>query len=46
MTVFTPEWRFTVAGTEYTDIAISDITHAAGRSDIYNKANQIVRAHD
>jgi hypothetical protein len=39
MTVFTPEWRFTVAGTEYTDIAISDITHAAGRSDIYNQAN-------
>jgi hypothetical protein len=39
MTVFTPEWKFTVAGTEYTDIAISDITHAAGRSDIYNQAN-------
>ena len=39
MTVFTPEWKFTVGGTEYTDIAISDITHAAGRSDIYNQAN-------
>ena len=39
MTVFTPEWRFTVAGTEYTDIAISDITHASGRSDIYNQPN-------
>jgi len=39
MTVFTPDWKLTVAGTEYTDIAISDITHAAGRSDIYNQPN-------
>ena len=39
MTVFTPDWKLTVAGTEYTDIAISDITHASGRSDIYNQPN-------
>ena len=39
MTVFTPDWKLTVAGTEYTDIAISDITHAAGRSDIYLQPN-------
>jgi hypothetical protein len=35
MTVFTPEWKLTVAGTEYTDIAISDVQHQAGRTDIY-----------
>jgi hypothetical protein len=39
MTVFTPDWKLTVGGTEYTDIAISDITHAAGRSDIYSQPN-------
>jgi hypothetical protein len=37
MTVFTPEWKLTVAGTEYTDIAISDIQHQAGRTDIYSQ---------
>ena len=35
MTVFTPDWKLTVAGTDYTDIAISDIQHQAGRTDIY-----------
>jgi hypothetical protein len=39
MTAFTPDWKLTVSGTEYTDIAISDITHAAGRSDIYSQPN-------
>jgi hypothetical protein len=39
MTLFTPEWKLTVAGTEYTDIAISDITHASGRTDIYTQPN-------
>lgn len=39
MTIFTPDWKLTVGGTEYTDIAISDITHAAGRSDIYSQPN-------
>jgi hypothetical protein len=37
MTVFTPEWKLTVAGTEYTDIAISDVQHQAGRTDIYTQ---------
>jgi hypothetical protein len=37
MTVFTPEWKLTIAGTEYTDIAISDIQHQAGRTDIYTQ---------
>jgi len=39
MTAFTPDWKLTVSGIEYTDIAISDITHAAGRSDIYSQPN-------
>ena len=37
MTVFTPDWKLTVAGTDYTDIAISDIQHQAGRTDIYTQ---------
>ena len=37
MTVFTPDWKLTVAGTDYTNIAISDITHQAGRTDIYSQ---------
>jgi hypothetical protein len=37
MTVFTPEWKLTVAGTDYTNIAISDIQHEAGRTDIYTQ---------
>ena len=39
MTIFTPDWKLTVSGTEYTDITISDITHASGRSDIYSQPN-------
>ena len=39
MTVWTPDWKLTVAGTDYTDIAIADITHQAGRSDIYAQPN-------
>jgi len=39
MSQFTPDWKLTVSGTEYTDIAISDITHASGRSDIYSQPN-------
>jgi len=35
MTAWSPEWKLTVAGTNYTNIAISDITHQAGRTDIY-----------
>ena len=37
MTVFTPDWKLTIAGTEYTDIAISDVQHQAGRTDIYTQ---------
>jgi len=35
MTVWSPEWKLTVAGTDYTNIAISDVQHQAGRTDIY-----------
>jgi len=37
MTVFTPEWKLTVAGTDYTNITISDVQHQAGRTDIYTQ---------
>jgi hypothetical protein len=37
MTVFTPQWKLTVAGVDYTNIAISDIQHQAGRTDIYSQ---------
>jgi hypothetical protein len=37
MTVWTPDWKLTVAGVDYTDIAISDIAHQAGRSFIYGQ---------
>jgi hypothetical protein len=37
MTVWTPDWKLTVAGVDYTDIAISDIAHQAGRTDIYQQ---------
>ena len=39
MTVWTPDWKLIVAGVEYTDIAISDIAHQAGRDDIYAQPN-------
>jgi len=39
MTVWTPEWKLTVAGTQYTNLTISDIIHQAGRDDIYTQAN-------
>jgi hypothetical protein len=35
MSVFTPDWKLTVGGVDYTDIAISDIQHQSGRDDIY-----------
>jgi hypothetical protein len=35
MSVFTPEYKLTINGVEYTDVAISDIAHQAGREDIY-----------
>jgi hypothetical protein len=39
MTVWTPDWKLTVAGIDYTDIAISDIAHQSGRTDIYIQPN-------
>jgi hypothetical protein len=39
MTVWTPDWKLTVSGVDYTDIAIADITHQAGRDDIYTQPN-------
>jgi hypothetical protein len=39
MSVWTPDWKLTVAGVDYTDIAISDIAHQAGRDDIYTQPN-------
>ena len=39
MTVWTPDWKLIVAGVDYTDIAISDIAHQAGRDDIYTQPN-------
>jgi len=35
MTVFAPVYKLTINGVEYTDVAIQDITHQAGRDDIY-----------
>jgi hypothetical protein len=39
MTVWSPDWKLTVANVDYTDIAISDIAHEAGRTDIYQQPN-------
>jgi hypothetical protein len=39
MTAWLPDWKLTVAGVDYTDIAISDIQHQAGRDDIYQQPN-------
>jgi hypothetical protein len=37
MTAWSPDWKLTVAGTDYTNITISDIQHEAGRTDIYTQ---------
>jgi hypothetical protein len=37
MSDFTPIWKLTVGGVDYTNIAISDVQHQAGRSDIYQQ---------
>jgi hypothetical protein len=39
MAQFTPEWKLTIAGVDYTDVAISDISHESGRTDIYQQPN-------
>ena len=38
MSDFTPDWKLTVGGVDYTDITISDVQHAAGRTDIYQQS--------
>jgi hypothetical protein len=37
LTAWAPDWKLTVSGVDYTDIAISDIQHQAGRDDIYTQ---------
>ena len=37
MTVWTPDWKLSVAGIDYENITIADIAHAAGRDDIYSQ---------
>ena len=39
MSAWTPDWKLIVGGVDYTDIAISDIRHEAGRTDIYSQPN-------
>ena len=39
MTAFTPEWRLFINGINYTNVAISDISHESGRTDIYQQPN-------
>jgi hypothetical protein len=39
MTQFTPEWRLFINGVNYTNVAISDIAHESGRTDIYQQPN-------
>jgi len=39
MTVWTPDWKLIVANVDYTNIAIADITHESGRTDIYSQPN-------
>ena len=40
MTQFTPQWKLIVnGGVEYTDVAIAEINHQAGREDIYQQPN-------
>jgi hypothetical protein len=37
MTVFTPNWKLTVNGTDYTNVTIANVSHNAGRKDIYSQ---------
>ena len=39
MSEFNPQWKLTINGTDYTDVTISDISHQAGRDDIYQQPN-------
>lgn len=37
MTVFTPSWKLTVDGVEYTNVTVANVSHNAGRRDIYSQ---------
>jgi hypothetical protein len=37
MTVFTPSWKLTVNGVDYTNVTIANLAHNAGRKDIYSQ---------
>ena len=37
MSVFTPSWKLTVEGVNYTNITIASLSHNAGRRDIYSQ---------
>jgi len=37
MTVFTPSWKLTVNGVDYTDVTIANLSHNAGRKNIYSQ---------
>jgi len=37
MTQWTPEWKLTVNGVDYTSKAIANVSHTAGRRDIYQQ---------
>ena len=37
MSVFTPSWKLTVEGVDYTNITIASLSHNAGRRDIYSQ---------
>lgn len=39
MSDFTPEWKLLINGTDYANVAIADISHQAGREDIYLQPN-------
>lgn len=39
MSDFTPDWKLTINGVDYTNVAIADISHQAGREDIYLQPN-------
>lgn len=37
MTVYNPSWKLTVNGVNYTNLTIANLSHSAGRKDIYNQ---------
>jgi len=37
MSAFNCDWKLSVEGVEYTDVTIADLTHFAGRQDVYSQ---------